>query len=288
MMVSVVIPTFQRNDFLERAINSVFKQNFTDYEILIIDDNVGENVYRINNRNLENKIQNSKIRFIYNEKNLGGAEARNIGIKEAQGKYIAFLDDDDIFLPEKLKKMISVLEEKKGVMAYSFVKSNLGQQWKNVYNGNALFELFKVGSIAATSQWIILRKALIEVGGFDNTPAKQDSILTCKLLENGNEIICIEEFLSVYFEHEFTRISTSGKTLIGEINLFNKYKSIKDRFSIQEQKEIELNFNYRIFKYKIKMKKYVSASQNLFNIVRNNPFKGYELIKKDFIRGGMK
>ncbi|MFS1211925.1 glycosyltransferase, partial [Enterococcus lactis] len=52
MMVSVVIPTFQRNDFLERAINSVFKQNFTDYEILIIDDNVGENVYRINNRNL--------------------------------------------------------------------------------------------------------------------------------------------------------------------------------------------------------------------------------------------
>lgn len=113
MMVSVVIPTFQRNDFLERAINSVFKQNFTDYEILIIDDNVGENVYRINNRNLENKIQNSKIRFIYNEKNLGGAEARNIGIKEAQGKYIAFLDDDDIFLPEKLKKMISVLEEKK-------------------------------------------------------------------------------------------------------------------------------------------------------------------------------
>ncbi|MEX1515793.1 glycosyltransferase, partial [Enterococcus sp. C44] len=53
MMVSVVIPTFQRNDFLERAINSVFKQNFTDYEILIIDDNVGENVYRINNRNLE-------------------------------------------------------------------------------------------------------------------------------------------------------------------------------------------------------------------------------------------
>ncbi|HFD6927090.1 TPA: glycosyltransferase family 2 protein, partial [Enterococcus faecium] len=73
MMVSVVIPTFQRNDFLERAINSVFKQNFTDYEILIIDDNVGENVYRINNRNLENKIQNSKIRFIYNEKNLGGA-----------------------------------------------------------------------------------------------------------------------------------------------------------------------------------------------------------------------
>ncbi|MEB6014540.1 glycosyltransferase [Enterococcus lactis] len=52
-MVSVVIPTFQRNDFLERAINSVFKQNFTDYEILIIDDNVGENVYRINNRNLE-------------------------------------------------------------------------------------------------------------------------------------------------------------------------------------------------------------------------------------------
>ena len=276
--VSVVIPTYKRNKLLEEAITSVIAQTYKNIEVLIIDDNGYENEYRKQNRQLEKKFSNySNIKFFYPSSNLGGSNARNYGIMESKGSYISFLDDDDRFFSDKIEIMLKHLLKTNTEMAYSYVVSNKGELWEKNYNGQPLFELFRDDCLAATSQWVIKKDALIDVNGFDDTPAKQDSILTYKLISQGYSVTCVPKILSIYNEHDGTRISNSGKTLIGELNLYNKYEESKHLFTKLENDELMVNFNLRIFKYKIKSKKYISSLKNLFYLILKKPNKIVEL-----------
>lgn len=91
---SVVIPTCNRAHLLPRAIRSVLHQTFEDFELLIVDDNSGDETSKI-----VKSFQDKRIIYIRHEENRGGAAARNSGILQAKGKYISFLDDDDEYLP---------------------------------------------------------------------------------------------------------------------------------------------------------------------------------------------
>lgn len=101
-MVSVVIPVYNAGKALCRAVDSVLSQSFTDYEIIIVDDGSTDDTPDII------KGYGDKIRYIRQE-NSGASIARNAGIQAAQGRWIAFLDADDQWLPEKLKKQIGLL-----------------------------------------------------------------------------------------------------------------------------------------------------------------------------------
>ena len=101
--VSVIIPTYNRSHYVGEAIDSVLGQTFKDLEIIIVDDGSTDNTKQV----LKNYA--SSIHYIFQEKK-GRAEARNKGLKAAKGGYIAFLDDDDIWLPNKLEKQIIFLD----------------------------------------------------------------------------------------------------------------------------------------------------------------------------------
>jgi glycosyltransferase involved in cell wall biosynthesis len=106
--VSVIIPTYNRADFIEDAVESVLCQTYKDYEIIIVDDGSTDST-----KDVLQKFHN-KIRYIY--KNNGGeASARNTGIKHAQGEYIAFLDSDDLWLPKRLKFGVQALDFNKNI-----------------------------------------------------------------------------------------------------------------------------------------------------------------------------
>ena len=108
MEVSVIIPAFNAADTIVRAIDSVRSQNTPSLEIIVIDDGSVDdtvNVVRSCIRAGEN------IQLIKMPKNSGVSAARNAGIKVARGKFLAFLDADDIWLPEKLRKQIEVMEQ---------------------------------------------------------------------------------------------------------------------------------------------------------------------------------
>lgn len=254
--VTVVIPTYKRNRFLVRAIDSILTQTYKYCEVIVVDDNFSDSPYRTENKKLESLYADKQVRFLYNRENLGGAGARNQGLQEASGKYVAFLDDDDTYTPDKLEKMVAELEKTNGHMAYSYVKSDKGKKYEKTYSGNAMFELFKDDCLAATSQWLFTRECLVDVGGFDITPAKQDSILTFKLFEKGYQVQCVPEFLSIYFEHDGDRISNSGNTIIGEKYLYNCYLRVRDRFSKRQCREIEAAFGFRFLKYSVHLKRY--------------------------------
>jgi len=101
--VSVIIPTYSYSKYIEKAINSVLAQTYRDFEIIVVDDGSTDNTRKI----IETKYKD-KVRYFYQE-NKGASAARNKGIKESKGEYLAFLDQDDLFHPLSLEKKVDFL-----------------------------------------------------------------------------------------------------------------------------------------------------------------------------------
>lgn len=112
-LVSVIIPTFNRPDKLKEAIASVLKQDYDAYEIIVVND-AGEDVSGV-----INSFNDKRIKLINHSANKGLAAARNTGLKNAHGKYIAYLDDDDVYYPEHLRTLLSFLEQGNYKIAYT-------------------------------------------------------------------------------------------------------------------------------------------------------------------------
>ena len=104
--VSVIIPTYNREEYVHHAIDSVLLQTFVDYEIIVVDDGSTDNTREV----LGEYINSEKIIYIYQD-NAGVSVARNIGINNAKSKWITFLDSDDVWYPRKLEFQMKVAEE---------------------------------------------------------------------------------------------------------------------------------------------------------------------------------
>lgn len=111
-IVSVIIPTYKGSSALNRAIDSVLCQSYKEIEIIVVDDNDPTSDERKNTEALMSRyIGDKRIRYIKHQRNSNGAVARNTGITAATGKYIAFLDDDDYYLPNRIEKSVRYLEK---------------------------------------------------------------------------------------------------------------------------------------------------------------------------------
>jgi Glycosyltransferases involved in cell wall biogenesis len=127
--VSVIITVYNIAQYLSEAIDSVLKQSFKDFEIIIVDDGSIDDTREVVNKYLERDL---RINYIYQE-NKGPGAARNTGIKAAKGQYVAFLDGDDVLTQESLAERIALLErfsEVSFVYSDSIVQNN--EQSKNV------------------------------------------------------------------------------------------------------------------------------------------------------------
>ena len=118
--VSVIIPSFNRYNYLLNAITSIQNQTYDDYEIIVVNDGSTEDGYK------SSELKNiSKVIHIdrNNTPNWGGSRpaVRNYGISQASGDFIAFLDDDDYWLPNKLERQISEMKEKYWIFVYRWI-----------------------------------------------------------------------------------------------------------------------------------------------------------------------
>lgn len=104
-MISVIIPTYNRETTIKRAVDSVLGQTYKNFEVIIVDDNSTDNTAKV----IEN-MQDKRIVYLRQNSNRGACVARNIGISKARGKYIAFLDSDDQWVSSKLEKEVEFLE----------------------------------------------------------------------------------------------------------------------------------------------------------------------------------
>ena len=116
--VSIITPCYNASRFISQTIDSVLTQTFTDWEMIIVDDGSKDDSSEIVEKYVK---KDSRIRLIQ-QPNGGSANARNHGIREATGRYIALLDADDLWLPQFLEKQIEFMKEKKAICVYSSYK----------------------------------------------------------------------------------------------------------------------------------------------------------------------
>lgn len=162
--VSVIITTHNREKFLKQAVKSVLNQTYSNYECIIVDD-------ASNDENLKylKKLTNDKIKKIYisREESKGGNYARNKGIENCTGEFIAFLDDDDIWLPTKLERQVEILNSNKNIglvycgrIIYVDEKFAFCQLPESEYRGNLNQKVFE--KIFCTTSSILTRKTILE------------------------------------------------------------------------------------------------------------------------------
>jgi glycosyltransferase involved in cell wall biosynthesis len=219
--VSVVIPTYNRPQFVRSAITSVLNQTFQDFEIIVVDDASTDNTPEV-----VSGFNDTKIKYIRHEINKGGSAARNTGIRTSSAEYIAFLDDDDEWLPDKLKKQVELLNISSpnvGGVYTGFFKINkasgkiIGQSIP-LGEGGFIDDLIEDNRIGTTSTHLLRRECFEKVGLFDeNLPSSQDFDMWVRLSKEFH-FEFIKEPLVKYSFHE-KRISTDIEKKIKGIEI---------------------------------------------------------------------
>lgn len=209
--VSVIIPTYRRPEFLRKAIASVLTQTFRDFEVIVVDDASNDDTSEV-----VRSITDTRIRYIPHETNKGGGATRNTGIRNAHGEYIAFLDDDDEWLPEKLELQIKVLAnsppEVGGVYSgYQKIERTTGELIGShvpTKKGNLANVLLDYNWVGSTSS-VLLRKECVEkVGLFDESlPSLQDYDLWIRISRDFH-FAFVSKPLVIYYIHN-NKISTN-------------------------------------------------------------------------------
>lgn len=111
--VSIIVPTYKGASSIGRAIDSVLSQSYTNFELIIVDDNGKNTTEQLDTEKIVNTKKDPRIKYIAHETNQKGSSARNTGLRKAKGEYICFLDDDDIMLPDRVKECVKSLEDNK-------------------------------------------------------------------------------------------------------------------------------------------------------------------------------
>jgi glycosyltransferase involved in cell wall biosynthesis len=167
--VSVIIPTYNHRDFIPNTLESVFSQTFEDYEIIMVNDGSPDKVGEY----LRPLAEAGRINYI-EQANQGQAAARNRGLAAARGEFVAFLDDDDMWQPDKLEWQVAAMKESGAETGVLYgQKTELGSKHleafpsANAPSGDVLAEFAGAGWIQSPGQTLIRRSALEQAGGFD-------------------------------------------------------------------------------------------------------------------------
>ncbi|MGA1867625.1 MAG: glycosyltransferase [bacterium] len=225
--VSVIIPTYNRDWFIGDAIKSVLQQTYMDFEIIIVDDGSTDKT--------QERIKsffNKKIKYFY-KKNGGAASALNLGIKHSKGKYIARLDSDDIFEPEKLEKQVKLLDSNQDIGLVYTQAYNIDE------NGNIL-ELYPKNHtcpqeslktlrhfLFPPSQSIMFRKNCIDkIGYFDeNMPITEDWDF-CIRMAQYYQFAYIDEPLVKIRKHTYMITANKIETAHAILKVMQKHAKI--------------------------------------------------------------
>jgi glycosyltransferase involved in cell wall biosynthesis len=220
-LVSVIIPTYNREKYLEEAIRSVINQSYKNFEILVIDDGSSNNYAE----SICNKYDNCFYLF---KKNGGLSSARNFGVKKAKGKYIAFLDDDDFWKKEKLEKQVELLDNYPKidcVHSSAMVVNEKGQQTGQVIGASQNKIHKRSGYVFwnALGVWVIksptplIRKSVFKPDLlFDETIKVGEDIDFYQRMFFRHKIFYINEPLAFYREYKnVTRLSLQLEKYVG-------------------------------------------------------------------------
>lgn len=232
-MVTAIVTTYKREPaVVVRAVKSILNQTYKDLEIIVVDDSPED--YTLRNAVKEQiKLLDDRIQYIRHEKNSGACQARNTGLAMAKGEYVAYLDDDDEWVPDKIEKQLSVFEtgsEELGLVYCGglWINEETKKTKVNIpekHCGTIFDEVIKKNFIGGTSGPMMRTSYLQAIGGFDPLmQASQDADVWLRMAEKYT-IDFVAEPLYVYYDiHAGEQISTNpNKKLAGIQRLYQKF-----------------------------------------------------------------
>ncbi|MFC6876098.1 glycosyltransferase family 2 protein [Flavobacterium myungsuense] len=269
-LVSVIVTTYNRDEFIERTLISIDNQTYKNIEIIVVDDGSKINYAE----KICNKFNNCKYYF----KNNGGlASARNYGIKKAKGIYIAFLDDDDLFLPHKIEVQVAILLQKKDIYCVhssaSVIDGNdnltgeiIGSSKEKTHkrSGNVFWNALGVWVVKSPTP--LFRKQVFDKILFDETIKVGEDVDFYQRMFYFFNIYYVNEPLSMYRDNDDSnRLSKKNEKYIGlESKIFSNFikMGVKNPFTLYKialqlakvgihKKKVFYNKNMKVSNWKL-------------------------------------
>jgi len=273
VFVSIIVPTYNRAAIIHRAINSIKKQTFRDWECLIIDDhstdNTGEVVQKLT-------AYDRRFKHILNNRSKGAPGARNTGIIAAHGKYVVLFDSDNVMHPDFLEKVYtklqddnvnicgafsSIISESTGLRIGTFTWEGYGHIHQAILRGKSYFD---------NSSTLIERAKLIEIGLLDEScPSYQEWDTHIRLSKVATYTTVKEELVDYYRGGNDTISKNVERAVSGQLYILNKFH---EDFKTQ----VPLSFLrhclrlYVTIREKLEMRKYTYFNKQLKLVLRNN------------------
>lgn len=213
--VSVIIPTYNRADLLPRAVNSVLAQTYSDLEIIIVDDCSPDDT-----REVIARFSDLRIRSFRHERNKGLSAARNTGIANARGEYIAFLDDDDEYLPSKLEEQVELLNTSSNDVGLvygwlNWIDGSSGrvlESRRSAMQGDIFDEALAMNGPSSPPSWLARSSVIREVGGFDEKVYyHEDRVLLCRIAQRYSAAVLPKVVAHIHTGHSHLQATSRTK-----------------------------------------------------------------------------
>lgn len=248
LTVSVIIATYKRDVSLQEALLSIIKQTYDATEIIVVDDNA-EAVWNKIVSDIVNEINLIRpVVYIQNETNKGSAETRNIGIRAASGGYITFLDDDDIYLPNKIINQVEHMIEERSDYCITDLdlyaeNDRLIEKRNRKYikhnNQDDLLTYHLMHHMTGTDAMMFKREYLLSIGGFPLINVGDEFYLMQKAIESGGKFSYLPVCdIKAYVHTETTGLSSGESKIKGENELYEHKKQFFNKLCFHDKRYI--------------------------------------------------
>lgn len=251
-LVTVVVPTYKRADRLFVALRSITEQTYKNLEILVVNDNVPGSEWDVATENMLSAYGDERLRAVHTVGQTGGGAARNFACKTAHGEYLAFLDDDDEFLPDKVETQLC------------FIRANdLDMCWQEVawydeggklvehrrldhckdFSKQGLLRAHLLTPISPTSIYMMKKSLFDKTDGFGEVATGQDWWLMLRCIEAGAKIGYMPELHVRQYLHSGERLSLGANKVAGEVARHEVVRSYYPSLSKRDVRYIEFRHN---------------------------------------------
>ncbi|WP_347321052.1 glycosyltransferase family 2 protein [Rossellomorea sp. RS05] len=276
-LVSVIVSTYRRDHSLVKALNSLAIQTYEDLEIIVVDDNA-DLTWNQRVKNIISEVEHHNtinIKHQVNNQNLGSAKSRNVGIASANGVYITFLDDDDIYLKDKVKKQVLFMQENKLDFCITDLKlyneendlvdyrKRLDLEKDIIGSKTKLLKYHLLNHLTGTDTLMFKKEYIKFIGCFPEIDIGDEFYLMLNAI-NGNGLFGYLPQCDVKaYEHSKTvGLSSGDGKIAGEIQLFNQKKKYFFMLDFNEKKVIKMR-HYAVLAYtELRRKNYLGFIKN--------------------------
>lgn len=292
-LVSVVVATYKREAELKNALESLAKQTYTNMEIVLVDDNGNDEWNSKVSETVEvfrNRYPKIKLECIVNNTNQGSSKTRNIGIHSANGDYITFLDDDDIYLPDKIRKQVEFMETNQcdysitDLILYNEDDKKINRRIRSYIKKTTVesLRLYHLKYHMTGTDTIMFKKEyLIQIGGFAPIDVGDEFYLMQRAIEEGGKFGYLPGCeIKAYVHTGDGGLSSGDGKIKGENALYEYKKTFFNQLEAGDIRYIKMR-HYAVIAYaELRRKNYVKFISNAMKSFLASPCNFFTILKR--------